>query len=193
VTSGQHPLPAGMPTPLGTPPAEVEDAARRRGFGSLISCRALPNPVVTAATWLGVSAAGFVLLYVIAAIGADLDPFSFLRSVLHAVAFGLFFVALYGVVFAIRRLVVGPRSYWVFDNGFIHKQRTTTQALSWAEVQGLAPVIGSKGDTAGKVLEYRLVPATGKPIAVPLAIENGRDPFMDALMAALQRHGKPIS
>ena len=193
MTSEQQPISAGSPARHESIPADVADVARQRELGSLLSSRALPNPIVNAAVWLGVSVASFLVTYAIAASAEHMDPFGFLYSIVHAAVFAFFLLAVTGFIYTVRHLIIGPRSYWVFEDGFVYKQRRTIRALGWTEVERLSPVIGSKGDSAGKILRYNVVPETGRPIAVPLKIEKDRDTFMDALMGALQRHGKPIS
>src|SRR6266545_5017824 len=54
-------------------------------------------------------------------------------------------------------------------------------------------VIGTRGDTAGKLLRYDLVPMSGSPVPLPIVIEDGRDRFLDHVIAALRQHGRPIN
>ena len=175
------------------PPPEVAGVAEERRFGSLLGHRALSNPLASAAMGLVATVACFVMIYVVAHVAANIDHFSFWYSIVRAT--GLFFL-LTGVgalVYAVKRIFVGARSYWAFSSGFVYRHNKRVQAFAWTEIAALSPVIGTKGDAAGKVTHYNLIPLGGAPISLPLHIENGHDPFMDVIIAELQRHGRPVS
>jgi len=57
---------------------------------------------------------------------------------------------------------------------------------------GLAPAYGKRGDNTGKLLHYRLVLRDGSAVTVPLLVRDGRDEFVDRLMALLRDAGVAV-
>ncbi|GAA1796571.1 hypothetical protein GCM10009682_17910 [Luedemannella flava] len=172
-------------------PAPVVDAVHARGLGTLVSTRFTANPITTALLSFGAAAACFGLMYLVAAIGEDAD------GVLYAV---LRFFALFGcfgmvaaLAFGISALVRGAQTFYIFTNGVVHRRNSRATGYTWAELSELRSVIGTKGDNAGKLLHYQLVPTTGRPFAIPMLVVDGRDEFMDNLIAAMNYHGRPVN
>jgi hypothetical protein len=165
-------------------PPDVAQAAHQRGFGQLVSVRALAKPAHRFALWLVIGIVCFGLLIAVSSLRPN--QFTFAYSVLRFI--GLFFC--FGGVYAI---VTGSRAYFVFANGFAYKHNSKVQAYAWPEIIALQSIVGTRGATAGKLLHYNLVTQTASPIMIPVSIVNGRDEFLDHLMAALTRHGRPIT
>jgi hypothetical protein len=182
-----------MPNDAVTAPAppEVAQAAQRHDFGPLAASRAMANPWLSFVIGLVVSAACFGLLTLISYLGHDSNGF------VYAIArfFGLIFCfsGVFALVWAIRVVVMGSRSYFAYANGFVYKHNSNVRAIAWPEVASLQSVLGTKGSNAGKLLQYNLQPQdNSKPIPIPLDIKNGRDPFLDQVIAALGRFGRPV-
>jgi hypothetical protein len=173
-------------------PPDVAQAARGRNFGSLESFRALANPWTNFATYLVIAVVCFGLLTLVSYVAPD-DSFSLLYSVLHVVAVVACLGGVFCVVAALRALATGNRSYFVYTNGFVYRQNSNVRALAWPEVTSLQSVLGTRGSTAGKLLYYKLLSQGGKPIAIPIKIVNGKDDFLDHLIAALGRNDRPVN
>ncbi|MFI1991673.1 hypothetical protein [Actinoplanes sp. NPDC020271] len=75
----------------------------------------------------------------------------------------------------------------------MHRRNGKVRAYVWPDVAELKPVLQTRGEDKGKLMHYALVPRHDKPIAVPVAIVDGRDTFLDNLMGLLQQHGIPVS
>ena len=172
-------------------PPDVAQAAQQRNFGVLLSTRALASPLQRFALWLVIAVVCFGVLVAISSIRPNM--FTVLYSILRF--FGLFFcfAGVYALAVAIRALIVGARAYFVFANGFVYRHNGKIQAYAWQEINALQSVVGTRGSAAGKLLHYNLVTTAPKPIMIPVNIVNGRDEFLDHLIAALTRHGKPIT
>ena len=187
---GNAPYTGGNVAPTIDVPPEIAQAAHQRGFGPLLSTRALAHPLARFALWLVIAVVSFGLLVTISYFAQGSS--GVLHSVMRFVGLFFCFGGVYAVVVAIRSLVVGARAYFVYTNGFAYKHNGKVQAYAWPEVQALQSVVGTRGDAAGKLLHYNLVtPASS--IIVPVQIVNGRDEFLDHLIAALNRHGRPIT
>jgi hypothetical protein len=171
------------------PPAVAAEAAQR-GFGGLISSRAMANPVAMGLLGLVGAVAFLGLLILVSQIGHDSSGivYGLLRFV------GLFscFAMVGALVFGISALVRGAQSNYIYPGGIIHKRNGSVRSYSWTEVQQLRGIIATKGDSAGKLLHYQLTPTAGKPFLIPLNIVDGRDEFLDHLIAALQQNGRPV-
>jgi len=174
----------------------VEQAAAQRGFGTLLDSRLFNRPVVTASIYLAFGVGCFVLLLVSSwLISSVFHPRSFSLgwSILRIVPLLFCFGMVIAPVYAVRILVIGSQSYFAYSNGLVYLHRRQVHAIGWAEVRELRSVIGTRGDTAGKLLRYDLVPMSGSPVPLPIVIEDGRDRFLDHVIAALRQHGRPIN
>jgi len=178
--------------PLTQPPQDVTQAAQARGFGPLMSKRELTNARNRFLMWLGASVACLVLLIVTANV-FQVSVFSAWYSVVRFVGLFFCFGMVIALVTAIKTLVVGNRSYFVYSEGFVYRHNGKVQAYSWPETTGMQAVLGKRGDAAGKLSHYNLLVQGSEPITIPINIVNGRDEFLDHLMAALARHGRPIT
>jgi hypothetical protein len=173
-------------------PDDVAAAAAARNLGSVIDARKLANPFASAIIMVVLAAASFGLL----ALVANLVPrgtSGILLPLVRVVAVALCFGGVMFVALAARALVTGARSYFVYDHGFAYKHNGKVEAFGWADVTALKPVFATKGDNAGKLLHYNLVRQADKPVLIPLNIVNGRDPFLDSLLAILTRLGRPVN
>jgi hypothetical protein len=177
--------------PRDAPPPDVDRVAQQRGFGPLLSSRALPHPGKNALGKLAAGVVCFVLLMVFASVIPELSIFSFMYSVARFIGLVFCFAGVFFFVVALRVLVIGARAYYAYANGFVYRHNSRIQAFGWHEATELRPLVTRRGDNAGKVLEYELVGPAG-PIVIPLQIVNGRDEFMDHMIPALGRFGKPV-
>jgi hypothetical protein len=177
--------------PLGDePPANVGGAAQSRGLGPRLASRYLANPVMMAGFYFVGALVCLGLLVLASTVFEDVEG-----ALSPLVRFGALFLC-FGFVgaltAAIAILVRGAQSYHVYAGGFVHRRNSRVRPLGWSEVAELRPVVAKRGDAAGKVQSYQLAPHQGAPVAIPLVIENGRDEFMDRLIAALQQAGVPV-
>src|SRR5262249_3902213 len=107
---------------------------------------------------------------------------------------GLMFLAVgaIAVVFAIRALITGARSYFIYTNGFLYLHNGRAAAFRWSEVRGLKMARGARAAaTAGGLRSYELDLTCGRPVGVPMRSVDGRDPFMDQLVTIVRQKGKP--
>jgi hypothetical protein len=196
-TGDSSPYPASQtPAPTVQVPPEVEQAAAQRGFGTLLDARQFNRPVVTAVIYLVIGVACLVLLMVSSWLIQKVfhpSSFSVAWSILRIVPLLFCFGMVIAPVYALRILVVGSQSYFVYTNGLVYLHRRSVHAVAWPEVSELRSVVGTRGDSAGKLLRYDLVPVGGSPVPLPIVIEDGRDAFLDHVIAALRQHGRPIN
>jgi hypothetical protein len=177
--------------PIGDePPANVGTAAQARGLGPRLASRYLASPIMMAGLYF-IGALVCLGLLVLASTVFE-EPEGALRAVLRFVALFACFGFVGALTAAIAILVRGAQSYHVYAGGFVHRRNNKVRVFGWPEVGELRPFVGKRGDQAGKVLSYQLVPQQGAPVPIPLVIENGRDEFMDRLIAALQQAGVPV-
>jgi hypothetical protein len=179
-----------MPPTGEEPPAEVADAARDRGFGPRVASRKLANPLVVAGVSLAVAVLALVLMMIFGALHPPTH--GVLYPVMRFVALFLCFGFVGALVYGIAALVRGAQSFHVYAGGFVHRRNGKVRAVAWPDVAQLTPATGKRGDNTGKLLHYQLVLRDGSTIAVPLVIVDGRDEFIDHLMAALRGSGIPV-
>ena len=191
MTYGDPALPGGGGAPPVEVPTDVTQAAQARGFGPLLSERQLPNARNRFFMWLLIAAGCLGLLILTSTVQPSI--FSWLYQLLHFIALFFCLGMVYAIVIAIRTASLGNRSYFVFTEGFAYRHNSKVQAFSWQEISGLQAVIGKRGDATGKLSHYNLLPQGSRPIMIPINIVDGRDEFLDHLMAALNRHGRPIT
>lgn len=191
MTTGEGQVP-GNPATATTPP-EVVQAAQARNFGHLESARALANPRQAFVLWLVVGIACFVVLWLLANVGSDHSSLSVLWQILHFFGLLFCFAGVFAIVAAIRAIATGARSYFVYENGFVYRHNGNVRTIPWPEVTSLQSVLGTRGSTAGKLTHYNLNVQGGRPIPIPIHIVNGRDEFLDHLIAALGRFGRPVN
>jgi hypothetical protein len=172
-------------------PPDVARVAHQRGLGHVVSTRALAHPAQRFALWLVIGIVCFGLLVAVSSIRPDM--FSWAYSVLRFIGLFFCFGGVYAIAVAIRSLIVGSRAYFVFANGFAYRHNGRVQAFLWPDVGALQAVVGTRGSDSGKLVHYNLVTQTAPPIMIPVNIVNGRDEFLDHLIAALTRHGRPIT
>ena len=184
---------SGGTAATGETPRAVEETARQLGFGALICKRDPGSPAIGASIWLvgGICLMG--VAYGISVMLSHVDPFSLEHSVIRVVGSAFALTGLYLIVTAFVVAIGGARGYFIYANGFVYRHRRSIQAFAWHEAVALRPRLGRKGRSTGKVTYYDLIDPDGKVIHIPLMIENGRDEFMDRLIALMSRHGKPVN
>jgi hypothetical protein len=174
------------------PPANVGAAAQSRGLGPRLASRYLPSPFAMAGLYFIGALVCLGLLILASTLFDEPDGRGAVTAVLRFGALFACFGFVGALTAAIAILVRGAQSYHVYAGGFAHRRNSRVRALGWPEVSELRPIVNKRGDAAGKVQSYQLVPHQGAPVAIPLVIENGRDEFMDRLIAALQQAGVPV-
>lgn len=191
MSMGSGPPSSPDPTASSEPlPPAVLTAAHSRQLGPPVATRKLPNPLLVSGVSVLLAFGSLGLLVLVSWWATDITgP---LRTLLRAVAlFSCFsFVGL--LAYAIAVLVRGAQAFYLFAGGFVHRRNSRVRALAWPEVAELRPMVAKRGSAAGKVQSYQLVARDRKTIAVPLVLQDGRDLFMDQLMAVVARYGIPI-
>lgn len=191
VTMEQRPTYGAGPVPIGDePPANVAEVAHRHQLGPRLASRYLANPFALSGMYFVAALACLGVLVLASTVFEDVD--GALRAVARFGALFMCFGFVVALTSAIAVLVRGAQSYHLYAGGFVHRRNSRLRVLAWYEIAELAPVIGKRGAQAGKLLSYQLVPRQGSPVPVPLVIEDGRDAFMDRLIAALQQAGVPV-
>jgi hypothetical protein len=170
---------------------DVTSLALSRGLGHPVDSRHLPHPLTRGLTMLGAAAACVALLVLVSWLAQDSS--SVLYEVLHVVGLFFCFSTLFFVVTGIRVFVTGAQSFHVFTNGFVHRRNGRVRAYAWTEIAELKPVLQTRGEGRGRLLHYALVPRHDKPVAIPVALVDGRDSFLDHLIGLLYQHGVPVS
>ncbi|GIH15386.1 DUF6585 family protein [Rugosimonospora africana] len=173
-------------------PPEVVQAAQAHNFGRMESTRSLANPRQTSVLWLVIGIVCFVVLWLLSEVGSKNSSLSVLWSILHFFGLLFCFAGVFAIVAAIRVLVTGARSYYVYENGFVYRHNGNVRAIAWPEVTSLQSVLGTRGSNSGKLTHYNLNVQGIKPIPIPIQIVNGRDDFLDHLIAALGRFNRPV-
>lgn len=195
MSMGEQHIPGtgGASEPQPAIPPAVTDLVRSRGLGDLVSTRFTANPVMVAVVSFVVAVVCVGLMFGVSAIGENTD--GFLRSVLRLFALVGCFGMVASLAYGIRALVAGAQTFYIYTNGVVHRRNSRARAFTWDELAELRSVIGTKGDDAGKLLHYQLVPRTGAgaPMAIPLLLVDGRDEFVDNLIAAMRYHGRPVN
>jgi len=188
--------PAGPPGAAGGPAVTVPDAvgrlAAQRNFGPFVDIRReVPTSEALIKGW-GTAAVSVGLLVLVSWIANDTSVFSLARSILRFFALIFLFMAVWGLVYGIRGLVVGSRAHYMFAGGLVHRRRSGVRAVAWPEVIVLKSVYNRRNQgSEGKVLGYR-VEYQGGSFTIPLALVDGRDAFIDQIVANLRAHNRPI-
>jgi hypothetical protein len=172
------------------PRPDVAAAAHSRQLGPHLATRRLLNPLVAGGLGLLAAVASLGLLVLVSFLASDIDgP---VRSLLRFIALFCCFTFVAALAWGIAALVRGNRTFHVYAGGFIYRHNGNIRVITWPEVADLRPVIAKRGEASGKIQHYQLTLHDGKHISVPLAIVDGRDHFMDQLMAVLQYGGIPV-
>ena len=193
---GEPTPPSPAPTPPTEVPPEVTQTAEQRGFGALIDARLMNRPGATAMVYLAIGVGCLVMLLVSSwLITSVFHPtsFSFAWSILRIVPLLFCLGMVLAPVYALRIVLMGSRSYFAYANGIVYRRNRAIQAVAWPEVRELRSAVVTRGDAAGKLSHYDLVPLSGPPIPIPINIVNGRDEFLDHVIAAVRHYGRPIN
>lgn len=141
----------------------------------------------------GTGAVGLALTLALGFASSRTSQFSLAHSLLHALTLAFLFAAVGGIGYGVRGLVSGTRANYLYAHGIVHTSRSGPQAVAWPEVTRLKSV-HQRGDqsTVGRVVGYRLEAGDGTSFLIPLLLVDGRDAFVDQIVAALRRHDRPI-
>lgn len=174
------------------PPERITRIAAQRGLGGLVDVRrelSTGGSLITGGGTAAVSIAGMWLLSLIP--GAT-SAFSWVHSVVRIFVLMLFFAMVWGIVIAVRGLVVGSRACFLFEGGLVAKRRSGPIAVSWPEIAVLRTVYRRNQGSEGKIAGYRVEIGNGPSFVVPLVLVDGRDAFIDRIVERLRAHGRPI-
>jgi hypothetical protein len=174
-------------------PEAVGRAAAEHGLGALVDVRR-EVPMGAAVVRGGVVAVvSTALLVLVGYLAKDLSVFDLSYSLMRFVGLVLFFTAFGGFLYAVRGLVVGSRSHYLFAGGLVHLRRGGPRAVAWPQVDLLKPVYNRRSQgSEGTVLGYEVQVGGRALFAVPLVLTDGRDPFVDRVIERLRAHDRPI-
>jgi hypothetical protein len=174
-------------------PAAVRETARQRRLGVLLDERHGRPAARTAAVGFGTAAGALVVAVPLDVELQSMDSLSPSFSVLHALFTACAFTVIAGLALGIRALVAGSPSYYRYADGIVRLRRSGPQVITWAEADRLEPVYQRRTQSdAGRILGYRLRARGGASILIPPARVEGRDSFMDGVLAAAQAGGLQI-
>src|SRR3954454_747536 len=170
-------------------PEAVQRAAQEHGLGPLVDVRRELS--MTRAIGLGVGAI-VVSLVALTFFGFLFDTFfkdnDIVAVIARPIAFIALFALIWGLVTAIRGLLVGSRAHYLFAGGLVAKRRSGLQAVAWPQVEMLDTRYNRK---TREIVGYRVV-APGVQFMIPLVLTNNRDPFIDRIADQLRAAGRPI-
>jgi hypothetical protein len=190
--------PGGPALTMEDEPAEVRSAAYGREFGSLLGTRRTTS--TRHSLIIGGAIAGGCLLVDLALwpVVSNEDPLSAAYGPMHAIYRGMVLGIVAGLAIAIRALVTGQHSFYLYVGGIVHARRSTVRSIPWSEIVRVAAIHErrSTGTNVGKVLGYRVMLADGRKLAIPLsraARQGGRDPFIDRLLDSARARNLPVA
>ena len=96
-----------------------------------------------------------------------------------------------GLAIAIRGLVIGTRTHYLYSGGLIYRRRSGMKSVTWPDISGIDTVYGrEKANIAG----YRVNGPNRLAIVVPLKTDGagGRDSFIDQLLGFAAHHQRPV-
>lgn len=186
--------PATAPLPAKTAPPEVDRLAAEQGLGEYLTVRHAGSPSRALATGAVMAAIALAFMFVLHGPLSDASAFSFSYSVLRAVHLGFLLMFVAGVGHGIRGLVAGAQAHYLYAGGIVHRRRSGLRAVAWPNVAQLRSVHHRRGDRSavGEVVGYRLEAHDGTAVPIPLVLSEGRDAFVDRIVAALRAHNRPI-
>jgi hypothetical protein len=175
-------------------PPDVARLAEARGLGALVDVRAEITMGAALLRSLVIGGGSLALMILFSVLFPDPSQFSLVYSVLRFVVLFLLFMLVWAVATGIRALVVGSRAHYLYAGGLVHTRRRGPRAVAWPEVVQLRSVY-SRNDRSspGKVLGYRVEARDSASFVIPLLLADGRDAFVDAVVANLRAHGRPIN
>jgi len=166
-------------------PAAVAGVAQQRGLGALLDARHGQPASRTAAAGFGTAGGALIVAIPLDIKLHSMDELSASFSLLHAIFMTCAFGVIAGLAFGIRALIAGSQSYYRYADGLVHLRRADARAITWAEAERLEQVYQRRGRSdVGRVLGYRLRCHGGVSILIPLSRVEGRDRFMDGVIAA---------
>ncbi|MFB7666921.1 hypothetical protein ACFC1R_23725 [Kitasatospora sp. NPDC056138] len=174
-------------------PEEVGRLAAANGLGELLDVRRGISPKRAVAVGWGTAAVSLALVLALGSETVKTSMFSFAHSILHALTIAFLFMTVGGIGYGVRGLVAGARAQYLYADGIVHLSRSGPRAVKWPDVAQLRSV-HQRGDqsTVGRVVGYRLEPRDGAAFLIPLVLVDGRDAFVDQVVAAVRRHNRPI-
>ncbi|MDH6128234.1 hypothetical protein [Kitasatospora sp. GP82] len=176
-----------------TVPEEVARLAAARGLGELVDVRRGVSATRAVTVGWGTATVSLVLTLALGFETSRTPAFSLAHSLLHALTLAFLFTAVGGIGYGVRGLVAGTRTHYLYADGIVHATRSGPQAVAWPEVTWLKSV-HQRGDqsTVGRVVGYRLEAGDGTSFLIPLVLVDGRNAFVDKVVAAMRQHDRPI-
>jgi hypothetical protein len=169
------------------PPPKVSRLAASYGLGRLLGSRKRANPFGDALGWLIVSMACFAVLYLSDTYLPPSLAGPFLRVIQQIVTVVFAILGVIAFACAVRALAIGARAYLIYTEGFVYVRNRKAEIVDWSDVIGLTEIHGKRGTPRNYELRLR----SGRPVSVPLSTVDGRDPFVEQLIAIVRGRGKP--
>ena len=176
----------------GALPEKVGRLAAQRGFGGLIDVRREISMTSALVMGVGTAVGSGVAMWLLSLVPGATSAFSWVHSVARVFALVFFFAMVWGIIMAVRGLVVGSRACFLFEGGLVAKHRTGPIAVAWPEITALKTVYRRNQGNEGKVAGYRVETPNGTAFAVPLVLVDGRDAFIDRIVGQVRALGRPI-
>lgn len=173
-----------------TAPEAVEQFAARHHLGDLVDIRPERSTGAMVGGGLAIAAVGLVVTIAIRAVNAAQDAAASSGGTTHHILAPTAAVVVIGLAAALRGLLIGTRTHYLFTGGLLHRRRSGMRAVRWAQVSALHTTYGKD---RGNVVGYRVDGPERLSILVPLKRpDGGRDPFVDELLALAAHHDRPI-
>jgi hypothetical protein len=190
--NGNGPGAGGPPAPgAGTElPEPVQRIAQERGLGPLVDVRREVSMTRAIGMGIGAAVGALVLMMLLGFLGEKFIGDNDIGAALaRPVALALLFALIWGIVTAVRGLLVGSRAHYLFAGGLVAKRRTGLVAVGWPQIEQLESRYNRK---TRDLVGYRVHAPGGVTFMVPLVLTAGRDPFIDRIADQVRAHGRPV-
>jgi hypothetical protein len=184
-----EPLPPRPTAPATPPPAEVSQAATRRGLGDYLMVQQSSNPFGNFARGIGIA----MVLFVGGFMGLGWLAVHLNVRKLAYVAFICAAVALVAAIMAIRALLVGFSAMYVFANGLVRTKNRKVNVVMWADIDELLLwKAGGKTSMRGKLLGYYIGTFDGRKVPLEAQSAKGDRTVGERLQQIVHNLGRPV-
>jgi hypothetical protein len=182
--------PRPRPTASDTsPPAEVIEAAARRGLGDYLIGQQGSNPFSNFLMGLGIA----LVLFVGGLMGLGWVAVHIDSQKLATVAIICGVVAVIATLMAIRALLAGFSAAYMFADGLVHTKRRKINVVTWSDIDELLLwKAGGKTSLRGKLLAYYLATFDGRKLPIEARSGTGDRTFGEALQQLVRGLGRPV-
>ncbi|GIJ46449.1 hypothetical protein Val02_33350 [Virgisporangium aliadipatigenens] len=169
---------------MDAPPQKVVALAGSRGLGAHTHTRKGENPLGN----LLFCIVGAAVLFGLSALAAWITKLTEIRAI-GILTILLALGGLFAFAFGFFMLMRGFSALYVFQSGVVWTQNGSAQSATWGELESLTIArIGEDGEPHGGAL----VTLDGRSIQFVTRMEEGRDPLVEHLTAAMRHFGRPV-